>query len=175
MNPWSPFIVFLVVGGAWTIAWVWALVRAGGSPVGYDDIYHHTGVLRRRLFYLITAILVIVFFLSIRWFPYPRLAEARLGVPGVRVTVAAKMWQWTVSQTEIPKDTPVEFMVTSEDVNHGFAIYGPTGHIVAQVQAMPGYTNHLIVSFTQPGQYLVRCLEFCGIPHIGMATAFEVK
>lgn len=175
MNPWAPFVVFLVLGSIWTVVWIWTVARSGGPPAPYDPIYRGGGTLRRRLFYALTAVLIIVFFLSIRWFPYPRTAEARLGAPTVHVNVAAKMWQWTLSQTEFPAGASVEFAVTSQDVNHGFAIYGPAGHLVAQVQAMPGYTNHLIVRFTQPGQYLIRCLEYCGIPHIGMAGAFEVK
>lgn len=84
------------------------------------------------------------------------------------------MWQWTLSRSSFPAGTTVEFDVTSRDVNHGFGIYGPQGTLVAQVQAMPGITNRLVVHLARPGQYLVRCLEFCGIPHIGMATAFQV-
>ncbi|HKV46146.1 MAG TPA: cytochrome c oxidase subunit II [bacterium] len=175
MNPWGPFVVFLVVGTAWTVAWGWVVAWSSRPSGSFDDIYAAGAVLRRRLFSAIVAILVIVFLVSIRWFPYRSLAEARLGPPAAHVTVTAKMWQWTLSQTEIPAGTPVEFDVTSIDVNHGFGIYGPSGHIVAQVQAMPGYTNRLVVRFSEPGQYLVRCLEFCGIPHIGMAAALQVK
>ena len=120
-------------------------------------------------------VFIIVFASSFRWFPYRGFAAARLGRPTAYVTVPAKMWQWTLGQTEMPSATPVEFDVTSVDVNHGFAIYGPSGRIVAQVQAMPGYTNHLVVRFPEPGNYLVRCLEFCGIPRTGMVTAFTVK
>lgn len=175
MNPWGPLVVFLVIGAAWTAAWAWVVARSSGPPGSFDAVYAAGGVLRRRLFYAIVAVLVVVFLASVRWFPYRSLAEARLGPPTAHVSVTAKMWQWTLSQTAIPAGTPVEFDVTSIDVNHGFGIYGPSGRVVAQVQAMPGYTNRLVVRFAQPGQYLVRCLEFCGIPHIGMATAFDVK
>lgn len=175
MNPWTPFTVFIILGAAWTAAWAWAVARSSGPPAAYEVVYKTSGILRRRLLYLLAAVFAVVFILSIRWLPYRGLAEARLGRPMAHITVTARMWQWGLSQTTIPVGVPVEFAVTSVDVNHGFGIYGPSGRIVAQVQAMPGYTNHLIVRFTARGQYLVRCLEFCGIPHIGMAAVLDVR
>jgi cytochrome c oxidase subunit 2 len=174
MNPWGPFAVFLVVGGAWTVAWALVVLRASGPPHLYEPIYQASGRLRRLLFGATVGVLLVVLLVSVGWFPYPPVAAARLGPPSVRVAVTAQMWQWTLSRTALPAGATVEFDVTSRDVNHGFAIYGPSGRLVAQVQAMPGYTNRLLVHFTDPGQYLVRCLEYCGIPHIGMATAFQV-
>jgi len=175
MNPWGPFVVFIVLGVAWTSVWTWAVIRASASPAPYDAIYARGGALRRALFPVLTVVLAVAFLASIRWFPYPGLAEARLGPPTVQVAVTSKLWQWTMSQTHVPAGTPVEFSVTSVDVNHGFGIYDPSGHLMAQVQAMPGYTNHLVVRFSRPGQYLVRCLEYCGNPHIAMITVLDVQ
>ena len=39
---------------------------------------------------------------------------------------------------------------------------------------MPGHTNRLAYTFTQPGKYRVLCLEYCGLAHHGMMTEFEV-
>jgi cytochrome c oxidase subunit 2 len=64
--------------------------------------------------------------------------------------------------------------VTSADVNHGFGLYDPDGELLGSVQAMPGYTNHLDLRLDKPGQYLVACLEFCGLGHHEMASQFEV-
>jgi hypothetical protein len=69
---------------------------------------------------------------------------------------------------------PVEFRVTTLDVNHGFSLYAPDGHLVAQTQAMPGYMNRLRITFDQPGTYTVLCLEFCGMSH-SRATSGRVK
>ena len=173
MNPWAPFVAFVIVGLAWTIVWAWVVMRAGGPPKPYDPISQSAGRIRQRLFAALAVVLAVVFLGSIWWLPYRAIAVSRLGAPAATVTVSAKMWQWTLSRTQIPAGVPVEFDVTSVDVNHGFGIYGPSGNLVAQVQAMPGFTNSLIVRFAEPGHYLVRCLEFCGIPHIGMAAAFE--
>lgn len=167
MDPWVPFMGFLVIGLAWTI------VRAG-SPAGRLRPHLLRRPIRRRLFAALIVVLGAAFLASLWWLPYRGVAASRLGAPTARVTVTARMWQWTLSRTQTPAGTPVEFDVTSVDVNHGFGIYGASGHLVAQVQAMPGYTNHLIVRL-QPGRYVVRCLEYCGVPHIGMLTAFDVK
>lgn len=46
--------------------------------------------------------------------------------------------------------------------------------IVAQTQAMPGYTNVLRYTFTEPGVYRVLCLEYCGVEHHDMKTEINV-
>ena len=75
----------------------------------------------------------------------------------------------------VPAGTIVEFRVTTLDVNHGFSLYAPDGHLVAQTQAMPGYVNRLRVTFDQPGTYTVLCLEFCGMSHHRMRGVVEVQ
>ena len=57
-------------------------------------------------------------------------------------------WDRDFSPTvTVPAGTMVEFRVTTLDVNHGFSLYAPDGHLVAQTQAMPGYVNRLRVTF----------------------------
>lgn len=90
------------------------------------------------------------------------------------VDVVGQQWAWSLSTAHLAAGTPVEFRVTSSDVNHSFAIYDPQGHIVIQTQAMPGYTNKLLYTFREPGTYMVRCLEYCGVAHHVMQTRFEV-
>ncbi|MGH8455356.1 MAG: cytochrome oxidase [Stenotrophobium sp.] len=90
------------------------------------------------------------------------------------VNVVGHQWYWELSRTQVEAGVPVEFDVTSADVNHGFAIYGPDDRIVTQTQAMPGYTNRLVYTFTESGKYRVRCLEYCGLVHHLMETEFQV-
>jgi cytochrome c oxidase subunit II len=47
-------------------------------------------------------------------------------------------------------------------------------HIVAQVQAMPGYTNVLRYTFNEPGVFRVLCLEYCGAAHHEMNADINV-
>lgn len=81
----------------------------------------------------------------------------------------------------IPVGETVLFNVTSFDVTHDFGVYlctdGPacsTASILAQVQVMPGFYNQIMVSFTKPGIYYIRCLEFCGFGHYTMISSLNV-
>jgi cytochrome c oxidase subunit II len=74
----------------------------------------------------------------------------------------------------IPTGSLVEFRVTSFDVIHSFGVFSPSGHLLGEVQAMPGYVNDLFLRFTQPGTYWVFCLELCGMGHHRMRGEFVV-
>ena len=174
MNPKLVFGVLIILGLIWTAVWGWVLLGAR-QTVAYTEVAPKTAALRRRLFYLLLPLFVIVFLASLGWLPYRAARANRLGSPQTTINVTAQQWEWIFDQTEIPARAPVEFVVTSKDVNHGFAIFDPQGQLVTQVQAMPGYTNHLIYVFDQPGTYAVRCLELCGIAHHGMVTTLTVK
>lgn len=90
------------------------------------------------------------------------------------VDVVGRQWSWQITPSTLRAGSPVEFRVTSADVNHGFAIYAPDGRIVTQTQAMPGYTNKLLFTFGQPGTYTVQCLEYCGLGHAPMHALIQV-
>lgn len=174
MSAWVAFGVFLLLGLAWTVAWAFVAARSGGPPLGYEQVSHRASSIRRLLAFPILLVLAVAYLVSVRWFPYPGFAIQRLGPPAVTIEVRARQWAWDLSRAEIPANQPVEFAVTAVDVNHGFGIYSPSGRLVAQVQAMPAYVNRLLVSFSEPGTYTIRCLEYCGIPHHGMVATFEV-
>ena len=168
------YLVFIALGLIWTVSWA-VVVRRTGTPVlAYEVVAKGAAVIRRRLFAILGVILLGAMAASIYFFPYRAFAASRLGAPEVKVDVTAKMWQWTLSQTQIPAHKSVEFAVQAVDVNHGFSIYGPDDRLFAQVQAMPGYTNRLVLVFDQPGKYTVRCLEFCGLGHHAMLGSFDV-
>ncbi|GIK77460.1 MAG: cytochrome C oxidase subunit II [Acidobacteria bacterium] len=90
------------------------------------------------------------------------------------VKVVGGQFYWTMDPKSVPAGSDVIFEVTAADVNHGFGVYNPTGQLIGNVQAMPGYTNDLELSLDEPGTYLVSCLEFCGLKHHDMAAEFEV-
>jgi cytochrome c oxidase subunit 2 len=97
----------------------------------------------------------------------------RVGEPTI-VAVRGQQWRWDIEPGTVPVRRPVEFHVTSADVNHGFAIYDADLKLVAQTQAMPGYTNLLHVNFSRPGTYRVLCLEYCGLAHHKMMAEITV-
>lgn len=136
--------------------------------------------LRKGLFALLLLIFVGASYATLHRFPIPR-QETTLQASQV-VDVLGRQWSWQMSRQgqaagsslRLDAGSPVEFRVTSADVNHGFAIYAPDGRIVIQTQAMPDYTNKILYTFTQPGTYKVMCLEYCGLGHAPMVTSFEV-
>ena len=101
--------------------------------------------------------------------PYASGAAAR---PSWHVT--GGQFYWSIVPNRFPVGSRVRFDVTSADVNHGFWIYDPHGHLLGSVQAMPGYHNLLDLTLSTPGTYHVLCFEFCGIDHHLMQSTFEV-
>jgi cytochrome c oxidase subunit 2 len=108
---------------------------------------------------------------SLFFLPYGRGGEAGASAT---VKVIGGQFYWSLTPETVSAGTDVVFAVTSADVNHGFGVYDPDGELLGNVQAMPGYTNELRLSLDEPGNYLVSCLEFCGVEHHRMARQFEV-
>lgn len=103
------------------------------------------------------------------------LAPASFGFEKPQVVHAvANQWYWELTPGEVVAGKPVDFVVTTTDVTHGFAIYDESLHLVTQAQAMPGYTAVLHAKFDHPGTYKVLCLEYCGLGHHNMMAEFRV-
>jgi len=134
--------------------------------------YASSNRLRRWLFAGLLIIGIGVSYATLRHFPIPR-QHAQLQAAQV-VDVVSRQWSWTLSAAQIKADVPIEFRVTSDDVNHGFAVYAPDDRIVVQTQAMPGFTNKILHTFHDPGKYRILCLEYCGLAHHGMLGEFDV-
>jgi cytochrome c oxidase subunit 2 len=173
LNPQRVFQIFLALAAAWTAIWMFVVVRSRRA-VPYADVAPKVARLRRRLFYTIGLAALAIFLVSMRGLPYQSVRGAALGAPAVTVEVAGVQWSWRLSQGEVPVGVPVEFAVTAGDVNHGVGIYDPHGTLVAQVQAMPGYTNRLLYRFREAGRYTLRCLEYCGVAHHVMLAELNV-
>lgn len=151
------------------------VIRQAGKPAdaaATSKAAHTSNVLRRWLFAALLVIFVGGSYATLRHFPVP-LQHAPLDVQQV-VDVVGRQWSWQITPDTVQVGSPVEFRVTSVDVNHGFAVYAPNGRIVTQTQAMPGFTNKLVYTFTQPGTYKVMCLEYCGIGHAPMTAEIRV-
>lgn len=98
------------------------------------------------------------------------------------VQVTAQQWYWsfnfpqygTSSQgqvIELPVNRPVQFIVTSEDVLHGFAIRA----MGVRVDANPGeMTTTPVVTPDTIGTYTVNCVELCGLLHSFMWEQINV-
>lgn len=180
----TPFGVFIV--SSLIIIGVFAMVALSTRRSAAAD-YGKANRLRLLAFGVLGAILVIFLVLTLPHLPYAADAQA----PDHIVHAVGKQYAWSLTEQSgptlatwdkdfsptvtVPAGAPVEFRVTTLDVNHGFSLYAPDGHLVAQTQAMPGYVNRLRVTFDQPGTYTVLCLEFCGMSHHRMRGVVDVR
>ncbi len=155
-----------------TVFLMWSARKAvehGNKPVYKVRAYYATA--------LIIA-LIAIFAFTITRMPYRALA---LTPPAATVKVTGHMWYWQFEQEgqpalgTLPKGEVIEFAVTAADVNHGFGVFDPDGHIVGQTQAMPGYTNHVRMVLEKPGLYHVLCMEYCGLVHQAMIGFLTVE
>ncbi|MHA6732293.1 cytochrome c oxidase subunit II [Devosia sp. A369] len=97
--------------------------------------------------------------------------------PHLRVHVTAEQYWWrlayeqdgmrveTANELHLPVGATVEFVLDSTDVIHSFWIPALGG----KMDAIPGRTNTLRLTPTEPGIYRGVCAEFCGASHALMA------
>ncbi|HWU68816.1 MAG TPA: hypothetical protein VN046_08060 [Stenotrophobium sp.] len=165
--------ITLIGVGVVALVFVWVISQSGKSPA--SERQQTTASSIRRWWFLVLVVAGIgIAYATLKPFP---IANQSANLQGAQiVAVVGHQWYWELSPspTQVKAGIPVEFDVTSDDVNHGFAIYGPDDRIVTQTQAMPGYTNRLLHTFTRPGKYRVLCLEYCGLAHHNMLAEFEV-
>ena len=90
------------------------------------------------------------------------------------VQVIAQQWKFTyrypafggfeTSQLLLPADTSIAFNVTSLDVIHSFWAY----QLGVKADANPQLNNVAFTDTQQPGSFVVRCSELCGLWHGAM-------
>ncbi|MCW8944088.1 MAG: hypothetical protein OQL27_04880 [Sedimenticola sp.] len=92
------------------------------------------------------------------------------------VDVTARSWSYEISNRQFEVGKPVRFSVKSVDTMHGFTVYHPNGKILFNMMLIPGLekASSLVYTFTEPGKYKVRCLEYCGIAHHAMQDELTV-
>ncbi|HJR12912.1 MAG TPA: cytochrome oxidase [Rhodanobacteraceae bacterium] len=166
--------IALVGMGLVALGFVHVIVQAGkpADEAATRKSAHSAHVLQAWLFVVLFVGFVAGSWATLRHFPIPP-QQGTLGAQQV-VDVVGRQWSWQMKPDTVRTGSVVEFRVTSDDVNHGFALYAPDGRIVAQTQAMPGYTNKLLHTFERPGTYTVQCLEYCGLGHAPMKTTLKV-
>jgi cytochrome c oxidase subunit 2 len=167
--------VSIVLMGTLAAVFAWVAIGANVALADYEPVIASAYRLRTWLFGLAVIVLTGANYETLGKLPYvssfsaPSSAAATLPVEAV-----AEQWSWSIKPDAFRVGETVEFHVTSKDVNHGFALYNPDMRIVAQTQAMPGYTNVLRYTFNEPGVYRVLCLEYCGVGHHEMTAEINV-
>ncbi|MBI3041944.1 MAG: cytochrome C oxidase subunit II [Betaproteobacteria bacterium] len=168
---WALSLILMAVVAA-VFLWV---VKGASRPGGDGGAIARTAFQwRDRLFWLVIAAGAAISFATLREWPIAGHA-ATAAKPDVVIRATGHQFRWQLERDTVRAGQLVEFELTSADVNHGFAIYKDKNTLVAQTQAMPGYVNKLQVRFTEPGDYEVLCLEYCGIAHHNMRAVIKVR
>nr|WP_152664517.1 cytochrome c oxidase subunit II [Devosia geojensis] len=97
---------------------------------------------------------------------------------GLRIAVSGELWWWRVTYTDaegntfdtanelhLPVGEPVAVELTSADVIHSF--WAP--NLAGKLDMIPGRTNTLTLTATQPGVTRGQCAEYCGGAHAFMS------
>ncbi|TMN21340.1 cytochrome C oxidase subunit II [Lentibacillus cibarius] len=163
----SLFFMFLVLVVFAVVAWK-STERKEYAPIK-KKWYKARTFYASVLIVLMTSITIY----TLRELPYSQPVYGADQEPVV-VDVEGMQFGWEMSQTEFKVGEPVEFHVTSKDVNHGFGIYDEEMNMLAQTQAMPDYTNKVYMTFDEPGTYEILCLEYCGLAHDLMTAEITV-
>lgn len=164
MQPTVLLISLILMAALSVVFWLAARASRGEAPGPGANTK------RARLIWAMTILGVIVSVGSLRSWPH---ALAATG-DALEVHVSGGQWWWDIDTVEIPVGKPVNFNVTTEDVTHGMGIYDGDLTLLTQVQAIPGYTTKVTYTFTEPGNYQLLCMEFCGVAHHDMVNEFEV-
>jgi cytochrome c oxidase subunit 2 len=91
----------------------------------------------------------------------------------LKIYVVAKQWMWKIEHAggqreinalHVPIDTPVELVMTSEDVIHDFFV--PAFRVKRDV--LPGQYETLWFRADRVGTYHLFCSQFCGTDHSNM-------
>ncbi len=146
-----------------------------GSTRGrrHDVDARRLGEREKTWFGIVVVLLVALLFATIFFTPYGRGARDE-GAGAQLVDVSAQQFAFLMPSRPLKAGQPVEFRLTSKDVNHGFAVFNDRHVFLFQVQVVPGRTQYYRYTFHKPGTYSVECFEYCGVGHDRMATTFTV-
>lgn len=151
------------------------IVNSKKVEADYPSITKKWYGVRGKWFLFLLTVGILVTYLSTNPFPIPNQEKNYQESEYQVVEVGSHQWYWTMTPNTVEAGKPVAFLVTAEDVNHGFGIYNENMELVGQTQAMPEYTNKLIHTFDEPGTYKILCLEYCGLAHHAMITELTVN
>ena len=167
---WTSSLILMAVVAA---IFLWVVVGASQPGGDAGAIARSGSQWRDRLFWLAIVAGIVLSFATLWEWPIAGHA-GNAAKPDVVIRATGHQFRWALDRDTVQAGQLVEFALTSNDVNHGFAIYKDKHTMVAQSQAMPGYTNRLQVRFAEPGEYEVLCLEYCGIAHHNMRAVIKV-
>lgn len=169
----SVWLISLALMGVLLAVFLFVYSQSHVREDDYTPLQKRAYRLRARLFWVLVLTMGPAMVYNLADLPY-NAARAHAATDAVVIDAVGHQWYWKLSHDEVRVGEPVLFRVSSADVNHGFGIYDTELKLVAQTQAMPGYTNNLLHTFERAGTYRVLCMEYCGIVHHNMIAEIKV-
>jgi cytochrome c oxidase subunit II len=169
----------VMVGGA---ALIWALLFGAAAIAVFRNPSKQTARAANLLIIGGGVIFPTVGLAALLSFGLRALPDWRETGADLRIRVHGEQFWWRVvyerggrevvsaNEIHLPAGERVEFVLTTADVIHSF--WMPT--IGGKMDMMPGRTNRLVLTPTEPGVYRGQCAELCGESHALMAFAVEV-
>ena len=127
----------------------------------------------------IAAVVAILIFVGAASWDVERIIE-EVPADAESIKVIGQQWFWSfehadgtkeVNELHVQKDKPYRFEITSLDVNHAFNVPDWT----LMIDAVPGRINTLWNMFTEDGEFLIQCREYCGFSHYNMKAKLFVE
>jgi cytochrome c oxidase subunit 2 len=127
----------------------------------------------------IAAVVAVLIFVGAASWDVERIIE-EVPADAETIKVIGQQWFWSfehadgtkeVNELHVQKDKPYRFEITSLDVNHAFNVPDWT----LMIDAVPGRINTLWNMFTEDGEYLIQCREYCGFSHYNMKAKLFVE
>lgn len=97
--------------------------------------------------------------------------------PGLEVEVEGFQWEWRFDYTNegvaingseqapavvvLPVGETIRLHLVSKDVNHSFWV----PEFLEKRDLIPGIDNQIDIEITEPGEWIGRCAEYCGLDH----------
>jgi cytochrome c oxidase subunit II len=82
----------------------------------------------------------------------------------VTVRVLANQYSFTPQCILVPANTPIHIRATAADAVHGFSV----SHSNVNMMLVPGYISNFETRFSQTGDHVMPCHEYCGTGHAAM-------
>ncbi len=176
-NAWGAFLVMLLLQIPFLIAFFYVVNKKAfvdsepgrTEPGKYSFARYSWLVVAVSAFFLIN-------FASIKYMPTIVEANAATSPDVIDVHVTAKSWSYEISETTFEAGQTIRFLVNSVDTVHSFAVYHPEGKLMFTMMLVPGMetASAVVYTFTEPGEYTIRCLEYCGMAHHAMKDKLTV-
>jgi cytochrome c oxidase subunit 2 len=93
--------------------------------------------------------------------PFDSPGVRQIGDNAYEAVFIGSAWQFQPNEIRVPAGAEVTFIATTTDVLHGFEIAGTR----LNMMLIPGQVAKNSYTFSEPGEHLIVCHEYCGAGH----------